>query len=245
MYFSFPTKRFESKKQQKGGANCQFFTPVQIGDSIMFMTGIFEMFTAGGFIMYPLLVCSLITWAVALERIFTLQKSDALAQDLYDKVAGLIESGKKDEAIDECVRSPIPVARVLEDTLKFLKNNAADEATIAKRIARKRHEMNLKNKRYIWTLGTIGSASPFLGLFGTVVGILRAFNKMSITGQTGFQYVAGEISEALIATAAGIIVAVIAVAFYNYLQVRINRIAAETRLALEDIVDSFNSAGAR
>lgn len=206
------------------------------------MGGLLDIFVAGGFIMYPLLICSLITWAVALERIWTLQKSDGLGQELFDSVSSLIESGKKDEAIEECVRSPLPVARVLEDTLRWMKKNDASEEAIAKRLHRKRQELNLKNKKYVWTLGTIGSASPFLGLFGTVVGILRAFNKMAITGNTGFQVVAAEISEALIATAAGIIVAVVAVAFYNYLQVKLGALSAQTRLSLEEIVESFHKS---
>jgi biopolymer transport protein ExbB len=76
-------------------------------------------------------------------------------------------------------------------------------------------------------------------LFGTVVGILRAFKHIAETGDTGFSVVAGGISEALIATAAGIIVAVISVSFYNYLQVKATRLAVESRLHLDAFLESW------
>ena len=87
--------------------------------------------------------------------------------------------------------------------------------------------------------GTIGSAAPFLGLFGTVVGVLRAFRKIAETGNTGFVVVAAGISEALIATAAGIMVAVIAVVFYNYLQVRATGLTIDSNLLLESVGDTL------
>src|SRR5438094_4201896 len=70
-------------------------------------------------------------------------------------------------------------------------------------------------------LGTIGSAAPFIGLFGTVMGIIRAFHHMAIAGTGGFAVVAGGISEALIATALGLAVGIIAVVCYNYFQARV------------------------
>jgi hypothetical protein len=71
---------------------------------------------------------------------------------------------------------------------------------------------------YLWILGTIGSSAPFIGLFGTVVGIMRAFHAMRLTGTGGFGVVAGGISEALIATALGIAVGIVSLIFYNYLR---------------------------
>src|SRR5262249_51409266 len=70
-------------------------------------------------------------------------------------------------------------------------------------------------------LGTIGSSAPFIGLLGTVVGIIKSFHTMSVAGTGGFSVVAGGISEALVATAAGLVVAIIAVMSYNYLQTKV------------------------
>src|SRR5207245_6058129 len=83
---------------------------------------------------------------------------------------------------------------------------------------------------YLWMLGTIGSAAPFIGLFGTVMGIIRAFHTMAIAGTGGFGVVAGGISEALIATALGLARGLVAGVCFNYFQARLRRIDATLRL---------------
>ena len=79
----------------------------------------------------------------------------------------------------------------------------------------------LSLKRYLWALGTVGSSAPFVGLFGTVVGILKAFQSMSVAGTGGFKVVSQGIAAALVATAAGLLVAIYAVIAYNYFVARI------------------------
>ena len=93
----------------------------------------------------------------------------------------------------------------------------------------------------MWMLGTIASSAPFIGLFGTVWGIMEAFKQIGASGKAGFAVVAGSISEALIATGAGILVAVIAVMFYNYLNVKVSATAKEFKNSLGDMADHFNS----
>ena len=97
-------------------------------------------------------------------------------------------------------------------------------------------------KKNMWVLGTIGSSAPFVGLFGTVWGIMGSFSAIGAAGKAGFAVVAASISEALIATAAGILVAVVAVMFYNYLLVKISEISMEFRNGLGDLAEQFNSA---
>ena len=92
-------------------------------------------------------------------------------------------------------------------------------------------------RRNVWLIGTIGSAAPFIGLFGTVVGIMRAFHHMAQTGTGGFAVVASGISEALVATALGLGVAIIAVALYNYFQVRLNDLGTTMRVGITRFVD--------
>ena len=79
-----------------------------------------------------------------------------------------------------------------------------------------------KLKKHLWILGTVASSAPFIGLLGTVVGIIKAFESMAVAGTGGFAVVAAGISEALVATALGLAVAIIAVMFYNYFQTRID-----------------------
>jgi len=95
---------------------------------------------------------------------------------------------------------------------------------------------------YLWMLGTIGSAAPFIGLFGTVMGIIRAFHHMAIAGTGGFAVVAGGISEALIATALGLAIGIISLVFYNYLQNRVERIDGALRIGCARLVEAVAAA---
>jgi biopolymer transport protein ExbB len=96
----------------------------------------------------------------------------------------------------------------------------------------------------LWVLGTIGAAAPFIGLFGTVLGIIRAFHAIALAGTGGFAVVAAGISEALIATALGLAVGIIAVVFYNYFQSRVDRIDASLRIGSGRVLEAV-SAGRR
>ncbi len=93
-------------------------------------------------------------------------------------------------------------------------------------------------------LATVGATSPFVGLFGTVVGIYRALIAIGISGSASIDKVAGPVGEALIMTALGLLVAVPAVLAYNYLQARNKRIAEELRGFATDILANINSKGA-
>jgi biopolymer transport protein ExbB len=95
-------------------------------------------------------------------------------------------------------------------------------------------------KKSLWILATVASVSPFIGLFGTVIGIINAFDAMAKTGKGGFSVVAAGLSEALISTAAGILVAVVALIFYNYFLVRANHIYQHFKQSLEDLQDALN-----
>jgi biopolymer transport protein ExbB/TolQ len=91
----------------------------------------------------------------------------------------------------------------------------------------------------LWMLGTIGSLAPFVGLFGTVIGIMKAFHQIAVQGSGGFEVVSLGISEALIATALGLAVAIFALAFYNYLQVRVAAIGSGFARACERFVQAL------
>jgi biopolymer transport protein ExbB/TolQ len=106
-------------------------------------------------------------------------------------------------------------------------------------LATSRHEAAADLKRGLWVVGTIGSLAPYVGLFGTVVGIIRAFQDMAIHGSAGFEVVAAGISEALVATGAGLFVAIMALMFFNYLQVRVGAIAGTYARSCERFVQAL------
>jgi biopolymer transport protein ExbB len=89
----------------------------------------------------------------------------------------------------------------------------------------------------------VGSLAPFIGLFGTVLGIVRSFHNMAITGQGGFAVVAAGISEALVATAAGLVVAIVALAAYNWFVTIINSFGAFLRFRIEELVQHQRDKG--
>ena len=94
----------------------------------------------------------------------------------------------------------------------------------------------LSFKRYLWALGTVGSSAPFVGLFGTVVGILKAFQSMSVAGTGGFKVVSQGIAAALVATAAGLLVAIYAVIAYNYFVSKVNGLSLRYKLYSEEFL---------
>jgi biopolymer transport protein ExbB len=102
-----------------------------------------------------------------------------------------------------------------------------------------RQEAAHELKRGLWIVGTIGSLAPYVGLFGTVIGIIRAFRDMAEHGAGGFEVVASGISEALIATAAGLAVAIVALMFFNYLQTRVGAIAGVYARSCERFVQAL------
>jgi biopolymer transport protein ExbB len=130
-------------------------------------------------------------------------------------------------------RDPSPLGSVYKSILSA--NEADPEAR--ERHARRHHGECVRYlKRYVWLLGTIGSLAPFIGLFGTVLGIIRSFESMAAAGSGGFAVVAAGISEALIATAGGILVGVFAIFAYNALMVRIGNLTALWRDWTEELL---------
>jgi len=108
-------------------------------------------------------------------------------------------------------------------------------------LKRKQAQIVRDVRKLLWVLGTLGALSPFVGLFGTVVGIMRAFHEIGSTGQAGFDVVATGISAALISTAAGIAVALEAIVFFNYLQNRTALFAAVLRETTEELDEALAS----
>ncbi len=118
----------------------------------------------------------------------------------------------------------------------------ASPEKIAAAVERERQQANLKLRRNLWILGTVGATAPFVGLFGTVVGIMHAFRHMAETGQGGFAVVAAGISEALVTTAGGIGVAIEAVVIYNFLNVHVGKLALQLKLLTEEYLEIVREA---
>ncbi|PIP94016.1 MAG: hypothetical protein COW00_10680 [Bdellovibrio sp. CG12_big_fil_rev_8_21_14_0_65_39_13] len=196
---------------------------------------IIELFQTGGFIMYPLLLCSLLVWAVAFEKWRFFKLFTEQYQGIGQKILDLIQDGKFNEAKGLCHGVHPLVARPFQLALNSREKHKNQDSALDRRLL----ETQLGLKRLLWILGTIGTSAPFIGLFGTVVGIIRSFESIAQTGKSGFAVVAAGIAEALIATASGIIVAVMAVVLYNYFQTRLSHMFQEYRIKVLDILDEL------
>lgn len=186
----------------------------------------FELFRKGGFIMYPLLVFSILAWSVGVYKWVQIR---AFLKDL-------------NRMGPDALNSKETLHPHIMKTFEAIRSSSTKEL-LNERVGRKQAESIADLKEWLWVLGTIASSAPFVGLFGTVVGIMDAFEAIGASGKTGFSVVAAGISESLIATAAGIIVAVVALLFYNFLISRVNKGSQEFRIRGEDLIDRMTSQG--
>jgi biopolymer transport protein ExbB len=193
----------------------------------------FELFKEGGFIMYPLLFCSVLVWAVAIEKFWSILKFKKESKSLQALLVKMFKENKLDECIGVCKNAHPFLGSPYQAILVKRKDSDIWEQNIGRRVS----ETQLGLKRFLWILGTIGNSAPFIGLFGTVIGIIKSFESISRAGKSGFAVVAAGLSEALIATAAGIIVAVIAVIFYNYFHTRLQVLNLKFKHDIEDFMD--------
>lgn len=184
----------------------------------------------------PLGIGSILTLMIFIERLWRFRGLEASARELARTVIDRLVVRDLDGARNACEESSSQLAETFQKALQW-RNVALED--LERVMATSRAEIGAGLKKRIWIIGTTGSLAPFVGLFGTVVGIIRAFADMAEHGSGGFAVVAAGISEALIATALGLGVAIVALAFYNYLNVRIGALNATYARASEHFVQAL------
>ena len=200
---------------------------------------LWNLVVAGGFVMYPLVICSLLVWGVIFERLWSFYRLSRGLRSFHLEAMNALLRSDLDALRGVCRQnSQLPTAALTLTALDRL--GAKDQrlrASWRDALERRRQVLNQELRQNLWLLGTIGSAAPFIGLFGTVVGILRSFQEMARTGSGGFAVVAAGISESLVATDAGIVVAVVAVMSFNAFQTRWSYLVLTVRLQMEELVE--------
>jgi biopolymer transport protein ExbB/TolQ len=194
------------------------------------------MFMKGWYATYPLLAISVICVTIIFERIWALWGVDRRATRMAERTLGPLRQGKFNEALAQVTGRRGPSERIFHELLS--QAQAAPRDRLEEIDEERRFAELLQLRGLIWVLATSGASAPFIGLFGTVVGILVAFQSMAVMGTGGFSVVAAGISEALISTALGLIVAIIAVIFYNYFSQRIERINATIHICAARLIDA-------
>jgi len=191
----------------------------------------------GAIATYPLILLSIISVTVVFERLWSLRNLNSTTLRIADSLQEPLKKGQRDLAVAICKQnSNSPAGRIF---LNILSNDNISRAETASSIVSEAmFEETQKLRKHLWILGTVASSAPFIGLLGTVIGIIRSFESMAIAGTGGFAVVAAGISEALVATALGLAVAIIAVIFYNYFQTRIGSLSALFRIQVGKVLHS-------
>ena len=201
-----------------------------------------EIVQAGGTLMWPIMLCSVVSAAIILERLWTLQDRRVLPPDLMQKVWKLVETHQINDKVIAALEQNSPLGRLLAAGL--LNRHRPREVLMERLEDTGRHTVH-ELERFLNTLGTIAGVSPLLGLLGTVTGIIKAFNAINAGGAGDPRMLSGGIAEALVATAAGLCVAIPSLIAYRYLRGRVERIVIEMEKNALRLVDSFEVAARR
>lgn len=180
-----------------------------------------ELLNAGGLLMWPILLCSVISLAIIIERFWSLQHRRIVPRYLVPQVWQWAKAEHLDNKRIQIIRASSPLGRVLAAGLV----NRFRDRQIMKEIIEDvgRHEAH-SLERFLSTLGTIASISPLLGLLGTVIGMIKVFAIITSHGVGDASILAEGISEALITTAAGLSVAIPALMFHRYFRARVDEL---------------------
>ena len=194
-----------------------------------------QLIMAGGFTLVILAMCSIISIAVILERCFYYMSiSGVKRKDLMQRIGNGLKNNNIEEAVNKCKKANTPFSKVACAGLSFYGH---DEKEISNNMERAIIiETNLL-ERHIAIVGTIGNTAVYIGLFGTVLGIIKAFNDISLNGAGGMNVVTAGISESLVCTAAGLCVAIPAVMAYNYFIKRIDNFIIDMELSASEMMD--------
>ena len=196
---------------------------------------IFELINAGGFTIYLLMFCSVVSLAVIIERVLYYQRRSRLTRPLLmEQIRSEYEAGRVYEAIELCRNADTPFSKV---AMAGLNLKGHDEKVISNAMEREITVETIKLERFTSIVATIGGTAVYIGLFGTVLGIMRAFADIGKAGSGGMDIVTTGISEALICTAAGLFVAIPAVVAYNYFMRKIDNFVVDMELAASELVD--------
>jgi biopolymer transport protein ExbB len=197
---------------------------------------IWNLLYQGRLTVVPLALLSAAVFGIALERFWKFSGVEKQTRELTRKLVDTLVRGDLAAARTLCEAAKTPMAEVFGEGLRW-RNIALEDLNEVLHTARQ--EMLTELRRRLWFVGTVGSLAPYIGLLGTVVGIMVAFGAIAESGDAGFEVVSAGISEALIATAVGLMVAITSLGLFNWLQVRVNLIASTATRASERFVQAL------
>ncbi|MFM8342368.1 MAG: MotA/TolQ/ExbB proton channel family protein [Methylomonas sp.] len=175
----------------------------------------FEVIKNGGWMMFPIILSSIVAMAIIGERLWSLQRQKIIPADLMTHIWQLHRDNKLDDAAIRRIKVSSPLGRILAAGLLNRKYGREMMKVSIEEVGRQvAHEL----ERYLNALGSIASITPLLGLLGTVDGIIRVFSDLAIGGMGDPAILSNGISEALICTASGLTVAIPSLFFHRYFE---------------------------
>jgi biopolymer transport protein ExbB len=181
-----------------------------------------ELIQKGGIVMYPILLCSVLTLAIFLEKLWSLREGRVIPENFVKEIEEFIRVGKNNEAIALCSASKSSIGRIIYSGLKRL---GKPVEILKEAISDQGRQEAILLEKYLTTLGTIAGVSPLLGLLGTVTGMIKTFNVLAVSKKLGDPgLLSSGISEALITTAAGLIVAIPSFILYKYFSSKVDKL---------------------
>jgi len=196
---------------------------------------VLEIFQIGGFTMYILLFCSLISVTILLERLLYYRKlSKAERTEFMTKIKRALKNGNLERAMEICKDTMAPFSNVVFSGLELHDRHGKE---ISNAMEREITIETTRLERYISIMATIGNTAVYIGLFGTVLGIIRAFHDIAAAGAGGMAIVIGGVAEALVCTATGLFVAIPAVIAYNYFTKRVEHFINDMELCASELID--------
>ena len=203
----------------------------------------YDFLQVGGVAMWMLLVLSIVSFGIVLERLYFFARQHASPTKLLREIGDRVARDDMQGALAVCDRYRGMLPRILQFGLYRHEKSRADISD-ALSIALLEQLNNLEANLPI--IGTVAVIAPFVGLFGTVLGIIRAFHDIALKGNSTPAVVAAGVSEALVTTAAGLIIAVVAVIFFNYFKSRIKGFNQEMIVAANKLAEMlhFHNTGA-
>lgn len=198
-------------------------------------SNLFVIINHGGFVVYILVFCSILSISIIIERlIYYSRLSKFKRQPFMNEIRADIDRGDVKKALALCDKVSAPFAKVVKAGLIL---NGRNERLISQAMEREIVVETIKLERFISVSATIGSTAIYIGLLGTVIGIMRAFHDISLNGVGGINVIIGGISQSLVATAAGLMVALPALISYNFFVRRIDHFVADMELSSSELVD--------
>jgi biopolymer transport protein ExbB len=184
----------------------------------------FEIVVAGGIVMVPIILCSILAVAITLERLWTLREQRVVPTELTDKVWQWVENRALSDKQIMALQQHSPLGSVLAAGLA---SRHRERSVMIQAIEDAGRHVAHDLERFLNTLGSVAAVSPLLGLLGTVTGMIRTFKAITVAGVGNPAAMAGGIAEALITTAAGLLVAIPALVAYRYLRGRVDALVIQ------------------